>query len=201
MKTIEQYGKLEVIFGPMFAGKTSALNSRLNLYHEMNLKIIYINSKIDNRSQGYFSTHNKTLKEHTEFNYTKANSLQEIWTQLLEADVIGIDEGQFIKNLFNDVIELVETHNKIVIVCGLDTDYRRLPFGEILDLTKMTDTIQKLRPFCKICRDNGKIIKAIFTLKHTNNSQNDKQIESNIDVGGSEKYYPVCRQCYLKNYK
>jgi thymidine kinase len=199
---LNTYGKLELIIGPMFAGKTSELKRRLNLYNEMNLKVAFINSIIDNRAaeEEGFSTHNKTLKKHCQFVYYKTNSLRDIWNQLLDVDVIGIDEGQFFSNLYNDVTELIDKYNKKIIVSGLDADADRQPFGEITRLVIMADSVKKLKPFCKLCRDDNRIVEAVFTLRHTDNRNNDN-CNNNIDVGGSDKYFPVCRHCYLEYMK
>lgn len=190
------YNGLELIFGPMFAGKTTELNRRLNLYNEMNLNVLYINSSLDTRSITNFSTHNNTLKENTKISYIKCSNLKEIYDILINYDVIGIDEGQFFNNLYEDVKYLVDELNKKVIISGLDADYKREPFGDIIKLIPLCDSVIKLKPFCKYCRDNRKIVHAIFTSKHSDNKLSD-----NIDVGGYDKYFPTCRVCYLKQNK
>lgn len=182
---------LELIIGPMFAGKTTELMRRLNLYNEMNLHVLYINSCYDNRGE-IFSTHNETLKNNNNITGVKANTLHDLFGYINDFDVIGIDEGQFFRNLFEDIKYIVNVLNKKVIVSGLDSDYKREPFGDIIKLIPLCDSVIKYKPFCKLCRDDKKIVQAIFTLRHSSG-------DDLIDIGGKDKYYPVCRQCYNKN--
>ncbi len=197
MEVTGPYSGLELIFGPMFAGKTTELVRRLNLYNEMDLNVLYINSSIDTRSNASFSTHNNTLKEHHQIVSMKCNSLHGIIDTAKDYDVIGIDEAQFFNTLYDDVKHLVDDLGKKVIVSGLDADFKREPFGDIIKLVPLCDSVIKLKPFCKYCRDNKKIVPAVFTSKH-----NDKErAEGNIDVGGYDKYFPTCRSCYHKHNK
>ena len=107
-------------------------------------------------------------------------------------DVIGIDETQFFsKNIVDFVLQLVEKHNKYVIVSGLDGDFRRNKFGHLLDLIPFADNVTKLHAYCKPCAENKKtLVTALFT-----NYQNDTH--ETVIVGAGEKYQPVCRKCYL----
>ena len=183
---------IELIIGPMFAGKTTELMRRLNLYNEMNLQVLYINSNLDNRSSNFFSTHNETLKENNKIATIKTNCLHDILDQIKKYDVIGIDEGQFFNKLYDDTKYIVDILEKKVIISGLDSDYKREPFGDIVKLVPLCDNVIKLKPFCKYCRDNGKIIPAIFTKRHSKG-------DTTIDVGGKDKYFPACRKCYINN--
>lgn len=193
MEVTGPYSGIELIIGPMFAGKTTELVRRLNLYNEMNLNVLYINSSLDTRSTNSFSTHNNTLKEHHNIIGIKSDSLEDILDIIKKYDVIGVDEGQFFKNLYDNTKYIVDVLGKKVIISGLDADFKREQFGDIVKLVPHCDTIIKLKPFCKYCRDNGKIIPAIFTSRHID----VENINSNIDVGGADKYFPTCRKCYL----
>ena len=81
---------------------------------------------------------------------------------------------------------MVENHNKIVYICGLDGDFKREKFGEILDLIPYCDKVTKLNSFCSKCR-NGK--KGLFSCRV---SKETEQV-----VIGSDNYKPLCRKCYL----
>ena len=52
---------IDLIIGPMFAGKSTELIRRLNIYAELGLKTLYVNSSLDKRSDQVFSTHNPTI--------------------------------------------------------------------------------------------------------------------------------------------
>lgn len=180
---------ITLILAPMFAGKTTELARILNIYNYMGLKVLYVNSIKDTRSNKCFSTHNPILQD-IPFNGIKVSSLSEVKTE--DYDVIGIDESQFFENLKHTVLDWVDNQKKIVIVAGLNGDYRREPFGEINDLTSHSETVIKLSSFCKLCKDNDNGIHvANFTKRIVKG-------DSQVLIGGSESYVPVCRSCFLK---
>lgn len=180
---------IELIIGPMCAGKSSELIRRLNIYAEMDMNVLYINSAKDTRSELTFSTHNSTITK-LPFESAKVEDINSL--DLEKYDVIGLDEAQFFKNLKETVLNLVENQNKIVLVSGLNGDYNRKPFGEVLDLIPYSDTITKLTPFCVPCKNKKKIIRpAHFTKRNI-------QENSTILIGGKEFYSPVCRECFCE---
>jgi len=101
-------------------------------------------------------------------------------------DVFLINEGQFFEDILTVVQKLVEIHHKKVYICGLDGDFKRQKFGQLLDLIPLADKVIKKSALCKLCK-NGK--KGIFTMRLT---KEEEQI-----IVGSNNYIPVCRQCYL----
>ena len=93
----------------------------------------------------------------------------------------------------SNVKDLVDIHKKHVVVSGLDGDYNRNTFGDIIKLIPICDNIDKLSSYCNKC-NNGKL--ATFTKKIS--KLNDSSCQDNVlDIGGSEKYIPVCRYHYL----
>ena len=108
---------------------------------------------------------------------------------IFDYDVYLINEGQFFQDIYEFTTFLVEKHNKVVYVSGLDGNYKREPFGDgsILRLIPICDTIIRKTSICKRCNDGTK---ALFTYRITD----DKQ-ETLI---GSSEYIPVCRKCYIK---
>ena len=104
-------------------------------------------------------------------------------SRLTDVEYIFINEAQFFKDLKSWVLFQVETCNKNVILCGLDSDYKREKFGEILDLIPHANKITKLYGNCSKC-DN----ESIYTHRISN--------EINQEVIGTDNYIPVCRTCY-----
>jgi len=180
---------IDIIIGPMYSGKSSELIRRLNIYSDMGMKVIFINSSLDNRdTTRLFSTHNKTIGE-VEIPVIKLSRLSNFIHT--EYDVIGIDEAQFFNDLKDSVLNMVENFNKIVLIAGLNGDFRRQPFGHIIDLISYSDTVTKLHPFCSMCKENDSIIvPAQFTKRI------DKTDLNTILIGN--RYIPVCRNCYKK---
>lgn len=184
-------GYLEVIFGPMYCGKTTTLIRRLNIFGEMDLNILYVNHSLDDRSEDEFSTHNKSITKLGKIDRSvKSPNLTALLEQAKEYDVIGIDEAQFFPDLKECVLHMVETMGKKVIVAGLNGDYRRHPFGQIIDLIPYVDELTKLKPFCSQCAKKRKVCRdALFTKRIVGG---DEQIL----IGGHDQYVPVCRECY-----
>ena len=118
-----KYGRLEVIIGGMFTGKTTELIRRLLVEAIADRdKVLYVNHSLDTRSDGDFSSHNvlfhNALPEESGVRTLKTHNLRTVLQSEILQGVrcIGIDEGQFFPELFDVVIELVEVHHKHVIV-------------------------------------------------------------------------------------
>lgn len=187
-----QRAYLEVILGPMFSGKTSRLLEIYKKYIFCNSSICVINHSNDTirYSKTMLSTHDGTQIPciHTE-------TLSELWNNLVgqgqhnvdikSFDVILINEGQFFPDLYRTVVDML-AHNKTVYVCGLDGDYKREKFGQILDLIPICDKVEKLNAFCALCK-NG--TPGIFSLRTST------ELEQCV-VGDSGAYMAVCRKCY-----
>jgi thymidine kinase len=193
------YGYLEVILGPMFSGKTSRLVEIYNQCKFCNIDVIVINHLIDNRyDDKLLSTHDKI-----KIPCIKTERLFDIWDdqlslkdditiprindklQLFTSKVILINEGQFFPDLF-EFINVLLKYKKQIYICGLDGDFERNKYGQILDIIPLCDKVEKLTSLCSICK-NGK--KGIFSMRLTN-----EKIQT---VVGSENYIPVCRECYV----
>ena len=185
-------GYLELILGPMFSGKTTQIIQIHNNYSYIGKKVVVINFSEDKRYHDtMLSTHDRKM-----IPCILSDNLVDIWSNTLnpfyseinEADVILINEGQFFKGLKDVVIDMVEKQGKIVYICGLDGDFKRQKFGELLDLIPFCDKVTKLTSLCSGCR-NGK--KGLFSCRVTN--------ETAQVVIGSDNYKPLCRSCYLHN--
>jgi thymidine kinase len=177
---------IDIIIGPMMCGKTSEVIRKLIIYHEMDMKVLYINHVVDNRSKMTLSTHNVTIGN-IPFDSIKIEMLG--LCDISKYDVIAIDEAQFFRDLKNIVVDWVETQKKIVIVAGLNGDFRRQPFGEINELIPYCDAITKLTAFCVSCRKKGVIRNGLFSKRMISD-------KADIVIGGKDIYLPTCRECF-----
>ena len=197
--SIARPGKLEVYYGPMCSGKTLKLRSRLSEFLDIGVKTCYINSSKDTRSSSdsAYST-NSSLHSNTTLDSFKLKSLSE-HTSIKDFhtyNVIGVDESQFFDDLL-DAVNLWISQGKIVLVAGLNGNYKMEKFGQILDLIPISDHSEHLKSHCKAClRDSLKIYPnntfvndAPFTLRTV--SSTDETL-----IGGSLLYSPVCRYHY-----
>ena len=179
-------GYLELILGPMYSGKTTRLINLQKQYGICDISCCVINHILDKRYDDHLlCTHDKQSTDC--FNI---NILRDIFSLNIidKYTVFLINEGQFFEDILDIVPQLVEKYGKKVYICGLDGDFERKKFGNLLDLIPLADKVIKKTALCKLCK-NGK--KGIFTMRLTND---DKQI-----VIGSNIYIPVCRQCFLSN--
>jgi thymidine kinase len=193
-------GYLELFIGPMFSGKTSKL---LEIYKQnifCKIPIIVINHSSDIRyHKTDLSTHDKIMIPCIQtthlldiWNYDNLEDpidedLMNIHFQFREAKVVLINEGQFFPDLIQCVEELLK-ENKKIFICGLDGDFERKKFGNILDLIPLCDKVTKMTSLCGICKDGTP---GIFSLRLTNDKEQF--------LIGSDNYIPVCRKCYENN--
>jgi thymidine kinase len=189
---MEMEGYLELYFGSMYSGKTTELIKIFRTYEYIGKTVAVINYIGDVRYHNtLLSTHDKIM-----IPCISTKTMNEIWNdptnpdyeKTRAADVILINEGQFFTDLFPIVLEMVETHHKHVYIFGLDGDFQRKKFGQMLDLVPYSDKVSKLQSLCSICK-NG--TKGIFSHRI---STEETQI-----VIGNDNYKPLCRKCYLEN--
>jgi thymidine kinase len=172
----------------MFSGKSSELIRRINREKSINKKILVLNFIGDNR----YGSSSVATHDNLKVNCLKLEKLNDITENMIQQyDSFFIDEGQFFNDLYNVVSKLVDTHHKHVVVSGLDGDYLRNPFGDIIKLIPICDTLDKLKAYCCKC-NNG--TSAPFTKKSIKNKSKNV-----IDIGGMDKYIPVCRQHYFNS--
>ncbi|XP_043190497.1 thymidine kinase, cytosolic-like isoform X1 [Amphibalanus amphitrite] len=175
------HGQVQVIFGPMFSGKTTELIRRLKRYQVANHRCLIIKYANDNRyADKDISTHDRqTLAA---VSATKLEPLKSIAAS--SYSVIGIDEGQFFPDCVPFAEELANL-GKIVIVAALDATFQRQAFGDILSLVPIAENVVKLNAVCMEC---------FRTASYTKRKGSEQQVEV---IGGTDKYLAVCRKCYF----
>ncbi len=177
---MQEEGKIHLIIGPMFSGKSTRLIETVRKYasHKKTVFLKYLNDKRYTESQ--ITTHDK-------FQYDSLTCihLKEKKEIIKEYDVIGIDEGQFFDDLVSFCDEVSEM-GKIVVVAALSGDYKMKPFNNVSELISKADKIKLMKAFCFYCHTL-----AGFTMR---------TIKSNelILIGAGEAYRPVCKTCYKK---
>lgn len=163
----------------MFSGKTTELIRRMKRFQIANHSCLMIKYSKDIRySENGVSTHDKQVTA-----ASATADLSSIKQSARKYGVIGIDEGQF----FPDIVEFCEemaNEGKLVIVAALDGTFQRKPFGPILNLVPMAESVVKLKAVCMICFKDAAFTKRLGS-------------ETEVEViGGTDKYMAVCRTCY-----
>src|SRR6056300_461513 len=177
-----EHGNISLIIGPMFSGKTSELFRRIRRATIAKKKCIIINYAHDNRySEEQASTHDLFKMD-----CISCLKLSDIHDEMLkDINVIGIDEAQF----FEDVTEAVEKWSSLginVILSGLDGNYKREPFGDLLKLVPKSSKVDKLTAICTYCGQEAPFTKRTVVS------------EDEVLIGGSDKYVASCVNCYFK---
>ncbi len=174
------YGKLHLIIGPMFSGKSTEL---LRLIRRNNYKkktTVVVAYMFDDR---YSASEVVVTHDKHEYPAIKTWNLLSIKDKLMQYDVIGIDEGQFYPDIV-DVCEELVNCGKIVIVSALNGNFKREPFEVISKLLSKAETIQNITAICFNCNED-----ANYTLRLSSD-------EREVIIGGEDMYKPSCRSCH-----
>lgn len=175
-------GRIEVICGSMFSGKTEELIRRLKRAQFARLRVEIYKPAIDTR----YSEADVVSHDSHAISSTPVDSSASILLFTSEVDVVGIDEAQFFDDGLVDVCNQLADSGVRVIVAGLDMDFRGRPFGPMPALCAIADEVSKVHAICVKC---GEL--AAFSHRKV---KNDRQVL----LGEKEEYEPLCRQCYRK---
>jgi len=177
-------GRLEVIVGPMFSGKSEELIRRLKRARIARQRVACFKPDIDLRyHRTAIASHSS--QTHEAITISNVERLREaLAAQLDEVEVIGIDEAQFLDpRIIPLAMELVHL-GKRVLIAGLDTTFSNEPFGPIPNLMALADDVTKLSAVCMVCG-----APAIHT-------QRLGQSQELVVVGAAGLYEARCRACF-----
>ncbi len=173
-------GKVQVVCGPMFSGKTKTLIGLISGYLKDRKKVVVFKPKLDDRyAEESIVSHDKD--EAQAFAVTRPAEMLDLFHR---ADVIAIDEVQFFDESIVGVCETIADYGKIVVVAGLDLDYLGRPFGSMPQLMSVADEIIKLNSVCTFCSGRARFSHRI---------SKDAGV---VVLGEKDKYVPLCRSCY-----
>jgi thymidine kinase len=189
-------GRLEVVCGSMFSGKTEELMRRLRRAEFAKQHVLTVKHHIDkryNKVPTCIVSHEG--RERFAFVVTDAASDYEKIIELAHdnIDVVGIDELHFYGPTIIEVIEKLVESGKRVLVAGLDLDFRGEPFALMSRLLSIADDVLKLKAICVVCGSEA---------HHTQRLINGKPAAYDdpiILVGASEFYEARCRNCFSMN--
>ena len=177
-------GRIDLIIGPMFSGKSTELLRRVRRYKYAGKNCLVLKYSKDKRySENDIMTHDLT-NSLPAINVSKLSDIS--FDESNPYDVIGIDEGQFFPDLY-EFTERAANLGMVVVVAALDGDFQRKPFGKICELVPLAESVTKLSAVCTSCKNNS----ASFTQRTTNDTAQEV-------IGGAEMYRPVCRKCFFK---
>lgn len=173
-------GRIEVICGSMFSGKTEELIRRLKRAKFARQRVEIFKPAIDTR----YSEADVVSHDSHSIASTPIDASASILLFTSEIDVVGIDEAQFFDEGIVEVCNKLANDGVRVIVAGLDMDFRGIPFGPMPALCAIADEVSKVHAICVKC---GQL--ASFSHRTV---KNDRQVL----LGETQEYEPLCRTCY-----
>ena len=178
-------GRIEVVCGSMFSGKTEELIRRLKRAKFAKQKVEIFKPSIDVR----YSEQDVVSHDQNSIPSTPIDSSSSILLLTGDNDVIGIDEAQFLDNGLVDVCNQLAYRGIRVIIAGLDMDFKGVPFGPIPALCAIADEVTKVHAICVKCGSLAYISHRLVN--------SDKRVL----LGETQEYEPLCRECYSKALK
>ena len=174
-------GKIELILGPMFSGKSTRLIELMRKYVYKAKKTIMVKYYADQR---YSQKSEVVTHDLIKYDSINCKILRNSFDTFKEYDVIGIDEGQFFADLV-EVCEELALMGKIVLIAALNGDFRMEPFPVIQRIIAKADKIKLLKAYCFNCHKDAK-----FSLRIV-------QSNETVLIGAGESYKPACRECHV----
>ena len=175
-------GRIEVVCGSMFSGKTEELIRRMKRAEFARQKVEIFKPALDTR----YSEEEVVSHDSNHILSTPIESSASILLLATDVDVVGIDEAQFFDDELVTVCNELAKRGTRVIVAGLDMDYMGKPFGPMPALMAIADEVTKVHAICVRCG-------SLAYVSH-------RTVESDklVLLGEKAEYEPLCRECYHK---
>lgn len=175
-------GRIEVICGSMFSGKTEELIRRLRRARIARQRVEIYKPGIDTR----YSAEDVVSHDANSIASTPVEAAASILLLAGEAQVVGIDEAQFFDEGLVEVCGELANRGKRVIIAGLDMDFQGKPFGPMPALCAIAEEVTKVHAVCVRCG-------ALAYVSHRTVADDRRVL-----LGELEEYEPLCRNCYNK---
>ena len=175
-------GRIEVVCGSMFSGKTEELIRRLRRAQFAKQRVEIFKPAIDVR----YSEEDVVSHDQKHIQSTPIDSSASILLLTSNIDVVGIDEAQFFDMGIVDVCRQLADRGIRVICAGLDMDFKGVPFGPMPALMAIADDVYKTHAICVNCGDLAYVSHRLVAS------------EKRVLLGETDSYEPLCRACYNK---
>ena len=182
MGEMRRPGRIEVVCGSMFSGKTEELIRRMKRAVFAHQKVEIFKPAIDTR----YSDEDVVSHDSNSIRSTPVESSASILLLSSDIDVVGIDEAQFLDDGLVDVCNQLANRGVRVIIAGLDMDFKGVPFGPIPALCAIADDVTNVHAICVKCGNLAYLSHRIVS--------GDKRVM----LGEQTEYEPLCRECYQK---
>lgn len=180
-------GSIEMIAGPMFAGKSEELLRRINRLKYAKKEFLVFKPVIDNRySDSEVVSHNK--RAYKCFSIEKGTDILKYYRKGIQA--VCIDEVQFFDDSIIEVIDFLANEGVRVICAGLDCDFKGDPFPISAIILAKAEYVTKLTAICCICGREANMTQRLI------NGEPASIHDPVVLVGASEAYEARCRHCH-----
>ncbi|MCB9742693.1 MAG: thymidine kinase [Alphaproteobacteria bacterium] len=175
--TPRDVGWIEVITGCMFSGKTEELIRRVRRAMYARQRVVVFKPRIDDRYA------DRSIGSHSgqRLRSIRIDRARQIPRFVRDAQVVGIDEAQFMGPELVDICEALANEGRRVIVAGLDMDFRGVPFEPIPQLLAVSEYITKNLAICTVCGNPA------------DRSQRLVEGSDRVLVGATDLYEARCR--------
>ncbi len=174
-------GRIEVIVGSMFSGKTEELIRRVRRAQLAKQRVQVFKPTIDNR----YSVDDVTSHSDQRIESIVINRSREIIEHLEDnTRVVAVDEAQFFDEDIVKIVQKLADRGLRVIIAGLDMNWKAEPFHPIPALMAIAEEVLKCQAICMSCGEPA--------------SRTQKLIagDNQIHVGAGEAYEARCRRCH-----
>ncbi|MDD4036364.1 MAG: thymidine kinase [Bacilli bacterium] len=179
-------GKIELICGPMFSGKSTELIRLVDRLTIAGEHCVIFKPRIDDRYvPSKVCTHSKIERECVVIE--KSSEILEYLSKNREISVVAVDEAQFFDDQITNILEQLSNAGYDILIAGLDKDFRGEPFGPMRELVCLAEYVYKLTAVCNVCGEE-----ATYTQRIIGGVPADYNSEI-IVVGERDTYQARCR--------
>lgn len=176
--------RLEVILGPMFSGKSTYIHTAIHRHHAIGQQTLVIKPAVDTRS----NVNETVTHDGIRIPCRTVDQLRDIsCCDLGDIKFVVVEEAQFFPDLVSWVVHMENCcPDKEFLVLGLSGDSERRPFGQMLEILPLADSIVHMNALCMRCRDGTP---GVFSYRHAST-------DAQVHIGGANAYETLCRSCY-----
>jgi thymidine kinase len=190
MTTHQRPGRIEVVAGVMFSGKSEELIRRIRRAIIARQRVQVFKSHLDARYEGLHRVSSHTGVAIEAQPIDRSDEILRRIERLEDVDMVAVDETQFLDAGIVEVATHLAEHGVRVLCAGTDTDFRGEPFGMMGHLMAIAEEVTKLQAICVLCGDLA--------------CRNQRLVDGRparwdmpvVMVGGSESYEARCRGCF-----
>ncbi len=181
--------KLYFRHGPMDSAKTLNLLAVAHNYRSQGKKVMLLKPRLDDRFGDRSIASRAGLEAQADLLLDDASPLDP--ADFEGVDCLLVDEAQFLSAGIVEKLRKLTKEPGLPVICyGLRTDFRTHLFEGSRRLLELADSIEEVKVTCQFCNR-----KAILNLRLQNDGAPSLE-GAQIELGGNERYAPVCYNCY-----